>query len=196
MFGAAKQETGSRLAGRVSATIAATALLISGSADLRAQKEATEDVKVGYGPPINSDIRIRRALALLPTIPPVAIEVLDARTLPSVLQTDVHGACAFIMKGVSRINVLSSCPSFQEAANSPLSAMQLAAVLQHEMAHLNGANEWQARMVELRAFRELLQRAPRSELVPGMQYAARIEVAAAAAKKEVGKGHTAPASSR
>jgi hypothetical protein len=80
---------------------------------------------------------------------------------------------------------MSSCPSFQEAGNSLLGAMQLAAVLQHEVAHLNGANEWQARIVELRIFRELLQRAPRSELVPGMQYAARIEVAAAAAKKKL-----------
>jgi hypothetical protein len=194
MFGADKQETASRLAGRVAATLAATALLISASADLRAQNGATEDVKAGYGPQVNSDIRIRRAVALLPTIPPVAIDVVDARALPSVLQTDVHGACAFIMKGVSRINVLSSCPSFQEAANSLLSAMQLAAVLQHEMAHLNGANEWQARIVELRVFRELLQRAPRSELVPGMQYAARIEVALAAAKEKLAKA-AAPASS-
>jgi hypothetical protein len=194
MFGANKQKTASRLADRASAIIAATTFLISGSADLRAQSGATEDVKAGYGPR-NSDIRIRRAVALLPMIPPVAIEVVEARTLPSVLQTDVHGACAFIMKGVSRINVLSSCPSFQEAANSLLSAIQLAAVLQHEIAHLNGANEWQARIVELRVFRELLQRAPRSELLAGMQYAARIEVAAAAAKKKLARAPD-PATSR
>jgi hypothetical protein len=185
MFGPDKQETASRLAAGVSAIIAATALLISGSANLRAQKGAPEDVKARRGPPINSDIRIRRAVALLPMLPPVAIAVVDARTLPSVLQTDVHGACAFIMKGVARINVLSSCPSFQEAANSLLSAMQLAAILQHEVAHLNGANEWQARIVELRVFRELLQGAPRSDLVAGMQYAARIEVATAAAQKKL-----------
>jgi hypothetical protein len=195
MFGADKQKTTSRLAVSVSATIVATAVLVSGSADLHAQQGPTEDVKAGRGSQVTSDIRIRRAVALLPMLPPVAIEVVDARTLPSVLQTDVHGACAFIMKGVSRINVLSSCPSFQEAANSLLSAMQLAAVLQHEIAHLNGANEWQARLVELRVFRELLQRAPRSELVPGMQYAARIEVAVAAAKKKLAKA-TAPESSR
>jgi hypothetical protein len=188
MFGADKQKTASRLTGRVSAIIAATALLISGSADLRAQKGATVADKAGYGLQVNSDIRIRRAVALLPMMPPVAIDVVDARTLPSVLQTDVHGACAFIMKGVARINVLSSCPSFQEAAHSLLSAMQLAAVLQHELAHLNGANEWQARIVELGVFRELLQRAPRSELLSGMQYAARVETAAAAAKKNLANG--------
>ena len=118
-------------------------------------------------------------------MPPVAIEVVDARTLPTVLQTNVHGACAFIMKGVARINVLSSCPSYQDAKTSLLSAMQLAAILEHEMAHLNGANEWQARLVELRIFRELLQRAPMADLLPGMQYAARVETAAAAAKKKL-----------
>jgi hypothetical protein len=193
MFGAEKQNTTSRLAVRVSATIVATAVLVSGSADLHAQKGPT--AKAGRGSQVTSDIRIRRAVALLPLMPPVAIEVVDARTLPSVLQTDVHGACAFIMKGVARINVLSSCPSFQEAANSLLSAMQLAAILQHEVAHLNGANEWQARIVELRVFRELLQGAPRSELVPGMQYAARIEVAAAAAKKKLAHASN-PATSR
>ena len=185
MFGADKQETVSRLLCRVSAIIAVTALLSSASADLRAQKGTTEDVRAGRVSEVSSDVRIRRAAALLPTVPLVAIEVVDARTLPTVLQTDVHGACAFIMKGVKRINVLSSCPSYQDAKTSLLGAMQLAAILEHEMAHLNGANEWQARLVELRIFRELLQRAPMADLLPGMQYAARVETAADAAKKKL-----------
>ena len=73
----------------------------------------TEDVRAGRVSEVSSDVRIRRAAALLPTVPLVAIEVVDARTLPTVLQTDVHGACAFIMKGVKRINVLPPVPAIR-----------------------------------------------------------------------------------
>ena len=59
--------------------------------------------------------------------------------------------------------------------------MKLAAILRHEVAHLEGADERHARLIEARVFRELVVRhASESELTEGMRYAADIEKSAAA----------------
>jgi hypothetical protein len=127
------------------------------------------------------DPSIRRALSLLSTPVSVPIDVVDIARLPIRLRREVRLTCAFVQIGISRINVISSCPVYRLAENSLLDAMKLAALLQHELAHVGGAGELQGRLVELRTFRELIRHAPASDLTQCMVYAAAIERHAAAA---------------
>ncbi len=82
--------------------------------------------------------------------------------------TTSKGACAYVRIGVPRIFVNSSCPTYLAAGESLFEAMKLAAILRHEMAHLDGEDEAQARAREAITFRELLRRAPAHLLTPGI----------------------------
>lgn len=83
-------------------------------------------------------------------------------------------------RGTRRIYVNSSCPVYQASAESLLDAMKLAAILRHEMAHLDGEDEAGAYAREARTFRELVCRAPRHLLAPCLIYAVALERRAAA----------------
>ena len=73
--------------------------------------------------------------------------------------------------------------------------MKLAAILRHEVAHLGGADERHARLIEARVFRELVVRhASESELTEGMRYAADIEKSAAAVLANGEEAHSVRAS--
>lgn len=129
----------------------------------------------GAAPPRREDPAIRRALSLLRLPAPPTVEVVEIDDLPDPLPRLVDGACAFVQKGVPRIRVNSSCPVYRAATESLLEAMKLAAILRHEMAHLEGADERRAHEVEARAFRELLRAAPTYLLMRGFRYATELE---------------------
>jgi hypothetical protein len=128
----------------------------------------------------HADKSIRRALSLLQAPTPVPIEVIDARKLPRALGQVVKRTCAYVQKGILRIYVNSSCPVYQAAGDSLFDAMKLAAILRHEMAHLDGEDEARAYFREVGTFRELLGRAPAHFLTRGMAYAVELERRAAA----------------
>jgi hypothetical protein len=128
----------------------------------------------------DADPAIRRALALLQISAPPPIHVVDVDELPQPLRKLVEQSCAFVLKGVARIEVNSSCEPYQAAEESLLDAVKLAAILRHEMAHLDGADEASAREVEARTFRELLRMAPYL-VIRGFAYAAELDRRAASA---------------
>ena len=127
----------------------------------------------------HADRSIRRALSLLNAPTPVPIETIDVRKLPRALGQVVTGTCAYVQKGIPRIYVNSSCPVYQAAGDSLFDAMKLAAILRHEMAHLDGEDEARAYLLEAGAFRELLGRAPAHFLTRGIAYAVDVERRAA-----------------
>ena len=131
------------------------------------------------------DRSIRRALSLLRAPTPVPIDVIDARKLPRALRQAVEGTCAYVQTGVSRIRVNSSCPVYRAAGDSLFQAMKLAAILRHEMAHLDGADEARAYLLEAETFRELLRPAPRL-VSQGIAYAVELERRAAAFSADTG----------
>lgn len=131
-------------------------------------------------PQLHADRSIRRALSLLQAPTPVRIDVIDVRKLTLALGHVVEQTCAYVQKGVSRIYVNSSCPVYQAAGDSLFDAMKLAAILRHEMAHLDGADEARAYLLEAETFRKLLGRAPANLLTPGIAYAFELERRAAA----------------
>ena len=141
-----------------------------------ASTRATEDSRKRVRPETSEAAGIRRARALLPTRLDVPIHVVELRSLSESLQRKVRNTCAFVINGAPPIYVISSCPIYKGAVSSRFEAMKLAAILQHEVAHLEGADERQARVIESRVFRELLVRhAPASDLGRGLSYTAAVE---------------------
>ena len=128
----------------------------------------------------HADRSIRRALSLLQAPTPVPIEVIDVRALPRALSQVVNRTCAYVLKGMTRIYVNSSCPVYQAAEGSLFDAMKLAAILRHEMAHLEGDDEPRAYLREAGTFRKLVGRAPAQFLTRGIAYAFELERRAAA----------------
>ena len=139
----------------------------------------------------NAGNAIRRAAGLLPTRLDITIEVVDLRKLAESLRRQVGKTCAFVINQAPPVYVLSSCPAYQEALSSLFEAMKLAAILRHEVAHLEGADERHARLIEAQVFRELIVRhASESELTEGMRYAADIEKSAAAVEAKGEDAHS------
>jgi hypothetical protein len=125
--------------------------------------------------PSHPDPVIRRALMLLPAPVAVPIEVIETSRLSASLKRAIGRACTFIRIGDPRIYVSASCPAYLGADESRFEAMKLAALLRHEQAHLEGADESRARLIEARIFRELLHSAPAEYQTPGVVYAAALE---------------------
>ena len=125
--------------------------------------------------PSHPDPAVRRALTLLSAPVAVPIEVIDTSRLSALLRRAIGRACTFIRVGDPRIYVSASCPTYLGADESRFEAMKLAALLRHEQAHLEGADESRARLIEARVFRELLRGAPAEYQTPGVVYAAAIE---------------------
>ena len=138
----------------------------------------------------HADESIRQAVGLLGVLPPVPIEVVETRRLSRVLRNSIKRTCAYVHTGVARIYVVASCPVYQGAATSRFEAMKLAAILRHEIAHLEGDDEVHARVREAKAFRDLLDRAPAHLLAPGVVYA----VALSGARQHAAVPHRTPAS--
>ena len=135
----------------------------------------------GAGKPSDhADPAIRRAQSLLEPPIPIPIHVVDVRKLPPNLAEMVKGTCAYIHKGVARIYVTSSCPVYRAAQESLFDAMKLAAILRHEMAHLDAADETRAYKLEATAFRELVGRGPTHFVSRGLAYANELDRRAAA----------------
>lgn len=131
-------------------------------------------------PPRHADPSIRRALSLLSNPVATPVEVVEVHRLPQALRQAVGRAWTFVRVGVSRIYVSSMCPAYVGAMASRLEAIKLAALLRHELAHLEGADEPAARLIELRTFRDLVRRAPAECQTPGVIYANTLERLAAA----------------
>jgi hypothetical protein len=129
------------------------------------------------------DPSIRRAQSLLDTRIPVPIDVVDVRTLPPALGRLVKGTCAYVHHGVPRIYVTSSCPVYQAARDSLFDAMKLAGILRHELAHLEGADEARAYVLEARTVRQLVGRGPSHFVTRGLAYAGDLDRRAAASAK-------------
>jgi hypothetical protein len=125
--------------------------------------------------PSHPDPAVRRALMLLSAPIAAPIEVIETSRLSVPLRRATGRACTFIRVGDPRIYVSASCPAYRDADESRLAAMKLAALLRHEQAHLEGADESGAREIEARVFRELLRSAPAEYQTPGVVYAAAIE---------------------
>lgn len=130
----------------------------------------------------HTDPAIRRAQSLLDTVIPVPIDVVDVRNLPPLLAEMVKGTCAYIHNGVARIYVTSSCPVYRAAQESLFDAMKLAAILRHELAHLEAADETRAYKLEAAAFRGLVVRGPTHFISRGLAYANELDRRAAASE--------------
>jgi hypothetical protein len=138
-----------------------------------------KDKNEGVLTPRHEDEAIRRAVALLqPSIVP-PIEVIDVGSLPQSYRRLVEGTCAFVRSGSPHIHINSSCPVYHGARADLFEAMKLAAILRHEIAHLDGEDEAGAYRAEARTFRELLGGAPGHDLTRGMAYAVELERRAA-----------------
>lgn len=123
----------------------------------------------------HADPAIGRALALLPEPIGVPIEVLAPKRLAHAERRLLRRVCAFVRPGVRRIHVLASCPAYRFAGHSLLEAIKLAAILRHERAHLDGADEAAARRVEAMTVRRLVARAPADDFLAGTLYAAELQ---------------------
>jgi hypothetical protein len=139
----------------------------------------------------HADPAIRRAQSLLDIAIPVPIDVVDVGTLPPSLAGMVKGSCAYIRNGVARIYVTSSCPVYRAAQESLFDAMKLAAILLHELAHIETADEMRAYKLEAAAFRGLVRRGPTHFMSRGLAYANELDRRAAAS--EARRGLTAMA---
>jgi hypothetical protein len=106
------------------------------------------------------DPSILRALEWMPRKPTVPIGVVNVNRLAARIKDEVYGACGFVIRGVPRIFISSRCPMYQHASDNPLDAIALAALIAHEMAHVEGADERQARQVEEELFLQLAQQLP------------------------------------
>ena len=133
----------------------------------------------GVGSTRHPDPAIRHALSRLSTPVPVPVEVVDVGRLPQSLRNAVRHSCAFVRSGNRRIYITSSCPAYRRAESSVLDSIKLAALLRHELAHLEGADEARARLIEARTFRALLADGPPESQTPGMFYAVALERLAA-----------------
>jgi hypothetical protein len=135
----------------------------------------------GNRPADHTDPAIRRALSLLP-VPvdeTVTIEVIALRELSKPDRHLLRQVCAFVRPGVPHILIVPTCPAYRGAETSLFEAIKLAGILRHELAHVAGAGEREARRQESKAVRLMLRRAPAEHQTPGMLYAADLDARAA-----------------
>jgi hypothetical protein len=121
------------------------------------------------------DSAIRRAIALLPSGLSVPVEVVDTGLFRRHVRARVERSCTFVLVGLQRIYVNDACPVYLNAERGMLDTIKLAALLRHEEAHLHGADEAEARRVEVATFRTLLRKASAEYQTPGMVYAATLD---------------------
>jgi hypothetical protein len=91
---------------------------------------------------------IRQALAALPRAP-LRVSVVDEKYVASELRSRFRRAEAFVATGRPVVYLTSHSPVLRAAVEgSPAHVCALAAVIWHEMAHLDGADEAEARRRE------------------------------------------------
>jgi hypothetical protein len=127
---------------------------------------------------MHPDPAVRRALSLLPGPIDATIEVIDSRVLSRADRRLLQGVCAFVYPGVAHIFIADTCPAYRGAERSLFEAIKLAGILWHELAHVEGADEPDARRLESEAVRWMLRHAPAEHQTPGMIYAAALEAEA------------------
>lgn len=89
-----------------------------------------------------------KALKLLPRLP-VRIAVLDATEAKPQVRERLLSLDAFIVKGSAVVYIVKQSPLFRAAVNgSSVHIHAVAAVIWHEMAHVDGAQEREARARE------------------------------------------------
>ena len=98
----------------------------------------------------------------------------------------------FVTYGIDHGLVGAEITDFRAAQESLFDAMKLAAILRHEVAHLESADESRAYELEAAAFRALVGRGPTHFVSRGLAYANELDRRAAAA--DVRSGLTANAS--
>ena len=116
---------------------------------------------------------LERALRLLPVRPDVPIRIIDPELAPA--PDAVRRLDAFMVRGpdgaIRRLIYLNRRAAMIEDAMTgrDLSVAILAAVIHHELAHLHGAGEPEARRLEREFFRSLVF-GGRVPLDQGLQY--------------------------
>ena len=94
------------------------------------------------------DAVVRRVLVLLPTRPAL-VKVIDLDRSARVLQQHFKDAEGFVTTGDPAVYLTKQGSTFQHALDGPgIWDYALAIIVWHEMAHLRGANERQARQQE------------------------------------------------
>jgi len=110
-----------------------------------AQAQQPPTVSPACGP---CDAVVRRVLLLLPT-KPALVKVIDLDRSARVLQDHFKAAEGFVTTGDPAVYLTKQGSTFQHALQGPgIWDYALAIIVWHEMAHLEGANERQARQRE------------------------------------------------
>jgi hypothetical protein len=116
---------------------------------------------------------VRRAVALLPA-PPSLVIVLDVNEQPRALQQKLENVDAFVVPGERTIYLTKQGSAFRHALErGGIRDFMLAATIWHEMAHLEGADEQEARQLEERLWRQFIT-ARQVESTHGLAYLARL----------------------
>ena len=119
-------------------------------------------------------------LPLLPAEhrPTVPVLVVDPARLSAPIAAGARGACAFVIPPAPRaILLVASCAHVREARRTGdrLALAAVAATIAHEQAHVRGADERAARIVELAVFRRLAESLPAAQRGEALAYARRLE---------------------
>jgi len=144
---------------RAASTYAAVALALIGSiAVSRAQGSAPTDIVAGTGPTASADREaIAAAVEMLPKRP-VRIAVIDVTASRPELHDYLLSLDAFIVKGNGVIYLVQQSATLQGTrSRTTLFRAMLAAVIWHEMAHLDGADERGARQAEEELWRRFVR---------------------------------------
>jgi hypothetical protein len=118
------------------------------------------------------------AVALLPTAhqPTVPLVPIEAGRTSQVLVAMARGSCAFVQepdRAVIFVNL--DCPHVRTARRGDLVGLiALAATIAHEQAHVTGADEPRARLIEASVFRQLALRLPPDRQIQALSHLQRL----------------------
>jgi hypothetical protein len=111
-----------------------------------------------------------------PTLPVV---VVDTAKVTKVVARFADGNCGFVLQpNPTAIFVNATCPYVKEGLRPsprPIAIAAVAALLAHEQAHVNGADEAAARRVELKTFRRVVMQLRREREPDAMRHATELE---------------------
>jgi hypothetical protein len=122
----------------------------------------------------SSTTLLAAAVALLPAVhqPTVPVVPIEAGRTSQVLVAMARGSCAFVQEpDRSVIFVNLDCPHARMARRGDLvGIIALAATIAHEQAHVTGADEPQARIIEATVFRRLALRLPPDRQIQALSH--------------------------
>ena len=117
---------------------------------------------------------IERAVSLLPTRPSLVI-VIDVDLQPRALKRRLENVDAFVIPGEPTIYLKKQGSAFRRALErGGIRDYMLAATIWHEMAHVSGADEQEARRLEERLWRQFIT-ARQVESAHGLAYLGRLK---------------------